>query len=245
MTTIKRILKRAARLVAAVIAAGAINALLFSAIAALNATAQPKQKESAQTTMRYLLQQPQPHPPEPEQQPAPEEQTQQRPKKLAAEVRPPEPASMQSTPMPLALDLPPQRISPVQVATPPRQTRAPSPSQRQAQQKNRTRAQRETSNGSQREQRGVSRGPRLIRKPRLQYDAHGFAETRQGRVLIRFTINRQGRVQEAELIRVEQGPKAMGEALMEVIDQFRFTPARRDGDAVTYTQRMRINVVLQ
>jgi protein TonB len=225
---------------AAVLIALAVNAGLLFALSALNQT-QPKRPEpTAQTTVRYQLQQPESpeQTPEPSQTPKPESTPQR--KLEPTEVQPPEPEPVQAEPAPMPLDLPAARMAPVAIAQPPQ----PEATARRESPSDETKAEKTTTRQGQAEQSGITQRPRLIDKPQLRDARHGLFHERQGRVVIRFDIDAQGRVTGAELLRVEQGPEALGEALMEVVDRFRFEPARQDGEAVATTQAMRIRVEL-
>jgi protein TonB len=239
--SIKGWARRTGRLVFSLTVAVAVNAALFLTVAALNRNAPAQPQNEAQRPVRYSFSEPQPQP-EPEQSPQTEQQDQSTPKPLDVAVQPPEPAPVSPKPMPLALELPAQTLSPVEVASP-QQQREPVASESTGQQANQQQAQQKSER--QTKQQGVSQRPRLIHKPRLRYMAHQFDSRRDGVVIVRFDIDRQGQVADAELVRVEQGPEGLGPALMKVIDRFRFSPPKRDGEAVAYTQTMRIQIKLQ
>ena len=216
----------------AVGSAVAVNVAIFGALAALNQPAAPREQPPA-AAVTFTPPPPEPDRPRPEPEPQPEPEQTSEPEPLSVpEPAPPRPRAAAPEPVNVPLNVSPAAVSPVRVAAAPeqrakqRQQREPAPPRGPV----------------DRDQ--LDQGVRAIEDPRPAYPEEARWRGREGRVRVRLLIDRDGRVAKADVIGVE-GPDSFKHAVMDVIDELRFTVPRKDGKPVLVCKTRTWRFVLQ
>lgn len=81
--------------------------------------------------------------------------------------------------------------------------------------------------------------PVLVERTPPRYPAAAAKEKIEGKVVMQFTVDTDGRVQDASVVRSEPDDR-FNEAAMEALRQWRFEPARKDGEPVAVEARQAI-----
>jgi protein TonB len=205
--------------VAAVAVAGLVNAGMLGLLAWLNAQDLPERtRPPASVTLARPAASTEPREPEPKPEPtAKQSETTNAPSVPEPSVDPAEPGAIE--PAGVALDVPTASISPVAISPAGVDRGEPGRSGEERQSA-------EPARGSE-----LDGGLRPLKQVQPEYPPRLRREGREGWVRVRLTIDREGRVMDARVLE-SQGGGAFERAVMDVIDQWRFDPPRRNGQPV-------------
>jgi protein TonB len=205
-----------------IIAAVTVNTLIIWALYSLNAIQLTFESRSLPVVTVMLNQQ---QSRQQEDQPQREPETEPEPLTVSLDMPDPTPPTPQFVALDLKMAMPEMSPILVSVMTPP--TAAPQPVQRAAPQPTPVPATPKTYDSDQ-----VDNPPReLSGNPKPAYPERELNRGRQGAVTVKLLINERGRVEDVALIE-SQGSSKFVDSVMQVIGQYRFTPAKHEGRVV-------------
>ena len=225
---VRTLVKRVGRGGAAVALAAAVNLALFWMMAQLNQLNRSPAERERRPEVRYVVRSnpaPQREQREHQQKDQPEQEV------MKVDVQQPEPTPVQAEPVPVAMAMPEAAVSPVAVRVS-SEPAAPSRTSEKSSQSSGGSSGGDLSSLSQSfEAEAVDQPPREISTPSPSYPRRALRRGIEGSVVVRLLIDRSGRVEDARVVQVD-GPNRFGEAVMEVVQRWRFEPARHRGQRV-------------
>ncbi|MEX2670650.1 MAG: energy transducer TonB [Phycisphaeraceae bacterium] len=220
--------RRVMQVVASVAAAVLVNAAILWSLAHLNWPPHIERDRSANVRVAMLPE----REIQPRLQPQSEAQPEAEPERMEHEFEAPTPEPMTTRELSVSVETPRVPMSPVRVAV---ATQA-APTTSESQQ---SEAQPVAPAGPMAEDE-VDQPPRPLAMPRPGYPRAAERRRVSGSVTLRILINDNGRVEQSEIVDVT-GHAAFEQAVLDVVNRWRFRPAQHDGRTVRTWGELTIN----